>query len=56
MKRKTDAAIGFVILLAIVLIVLRLMGVIDWSWLWVLSPVWISVMLTIVILIAALMY
>ena len=28
--------------LLIVFIVLKLIGVINWSWLWVLSPLWIS--------------
>lgn len=31
--------IGFLPLLAIVFIVLKLTGVIAWSWLWVLSPI-----------------
>ena len=31
----------FVPLLAIVFITLKLTGHIDWSWLWVLSPIWI---------------
>lgn len=34
--------IGFGGLLCIVFIVLKLVGVISWSWLWVLAPVWIS--------------
>jgi hypothetical protein len=34
--------IGFVGLLTIVFIVLKLTGVISWSWWWVFSPVWIS--------------
>lgn len=37
--------IGFVGLLQIAFIVLRLCGVIKWSWLWVFSPIWISVAL-----------
>lgn len=32
-------------ILGIVFIVLKLTGVIDWSWLWVLSPFWIPVAL-----------
>ena len=28
--------------LLIVFIVLKLVGVINWSWIWVLSPLWIS--------------
>lgn len=33
--------IGFMGLLTIVFIVLKLTGVINWSWLWVLAPLWI---------------
>jgi hypothetical protein len=42
--------IGFVGLLTIVFIVLKLTGVINWSWVWVLSPIWISAILGIVII------
>lgn len=31
--------------LLVVFIVLKLCGVITWSWLWVLSPIWISIIL-----------
>lgn len=34
--------IGFVGLLTIAFIVLKITKVIDWSWWWVLSPVWIA--------------
>jgi membrane protein YdbS with pleckstrin-like domain len=48
---------GFTGLLTIAFIVLKLCGVISWSWWWVFSPIWISVglalvSLTIVIIIA----
>ena len=42
-----SGGIGFVGLLTIVFIVLKLTGYIDWSWLWVLSPIWISLGATI---------
>ena len=35
--------------LLIVFIVLKLCGVIHWSWWWVLSPIWIGVGLVVVI-------
>ncbi len=38
----SSGGIGFVGLLTIVFIVLKLMDVITWSWWWVLSPIWIS--------------
>ena len=34
--------IGFSGLLTIVFIVLKLIGVIEWFWVWVLSPLWIG--------------
>lgn len=45
----TNGGIGFAGLLTIVFIVLKLTGVIAWSWLWVLSPIWISLLLWLVI-------
>ena len=40
-SEKTSSGIGFCGLLAIVFIALKLTGYIAWSWLWVLSPIWI---------------
>ncbi len=34
--------VGFVGLLTLVFISFKLAGIVDWSWLWVLSPIWIS--------------
>lgn len=39
---SSSSGIGFTGLLTIVFIVLRLTGVIHWSWWWVLAPIWIS--------------
>lgn len=50
-KSSTSGGIGFSGVLTIVFIVLKLCGVIQWSWLWVLSPLWISVALVIAIVI-----
>ena len=49
-----NSGIGFSGLLTIVFIVLKLTKVINWSWLWVLSPIWISFCVGILILILAL--
>jgi hypothetical protein len=43
--------IGFCGLLTIVFIVLKLIGYISWSWVWVLSPLWISWLVTILLII-----
>lgn len=45
-----STGIGFVGALQILFIALKLLKVIDWSWLWVLSPIWISVLLTLILL------
>ena len=41
--KVSKSGIGFSGLLTIAFIVLKLCHVIDWSWWWVLSPLWISV-------------
>ena len=48
---RASGGIGFTGLLTIVFIVLKLCKVIEWSWLGVLSPLWISFGLTILIVI-----
>ena len=47
--------IGFIGLLTLLFIGLKLIGYIAWSWLWVLSPLWISALfwLTVLIITAA---
>ena len=39
---NTSSGIGFVGLLTILFIALKLTKVINWSWIWILSPLWIS--------------
>lgn len=36
--------------LTIIFIVLKLVGTIDWSWVWVLSPLWISLLVLLIVL------
>ena len=43
-----SGGIGFTGLLTIVFVILKLLGKIDWSWWWVLSPLWISFLLVMV--------
>lgn len=47
--QTSSSGIGFSGLLTIVFIVLKLIGYISWSWWWVLSPLWISFALFIII-------
>lgn len=48
---SSSRGIGFVGLLTIVFIVLKLIGKITWSWWWVLSPLWISTVVVILIVV-----
>ena len=41
-NNSRNCGIGFTGLLTITFIVLKLCHIIEWSWLWVLSPLWIS--------------
>lgn len=46
----SSSGIGFFGLLTIVFVVLKLVGVIDWKWVWVLCPLWISAALVVICL------
>ena len=50
-NNSTSSGIGFTGLLTIVFIVLKLCHVVEWSWLWVLAPLWISTILGLIIVI-----
>ncbi len=53
---SSSGGIGFVGLLTIVFIVLKLIGKITWSWWWVLSPLWISAGLVFLVLLGILIW
>ena len=42
MQNDTNQTVSFIGALAISFIILKLVGVIHWRWLWVLSPIWLS--------------
>lgn len=50
-SNSSSGGIGFFGLLTIVFIVLKLMGIISWSWWWVFSPAWIPFAIAMVLLI-----
>ena len=50
-KSTTSSGIGFSGLLAVLFITLKLTGVITWSWLWVLAPIWIPFVIVVFILV-----
>ena len=49
----TSKGIGFTGALTIAFIVLKLCKIIDWSWVWVFSPLWISAALGIFFIVLA---
>lgn len=53
-NNTTAGGIGFCGLLAVAFIVLKCTGVINWSWLWVLAPIWIPTAITLAIIVTVL--
>jgi len=53
-KASYSGGIGFCGLLTIAFIVLKLTGYINWSWWWVLSPLWIETAIGLLIILIAL--
>ena len=47
MDKNKSTGLGFLDLLCLIFIVLKLCGVIKWSWIWVLSPLWIGLIIVI---------
>ena len=41
-KEVKTVGLGFADALTLLFIALKLCGVIDWKWIWVLSPIWIT--------------
>ena len=48
-NKAKQGGLGIVSVLTIVFIVLKLLGVIKWSWIWVLSPIWISAVIVVAV-------
>lgn len=55
MASTQTASSGGTTLLTIVFIVLKLTNVINWSWWWVLSPIWITLAIVLIILFIAIL-
>lgn len=51
MNNNKGTSIGFFGLLQLIFIVLKLCGVIHWTWFWVLSPIWLEVLLVVIIVV-----
>lgn len=48
---SSSSGIGFFGLLTVAFIVLKLTGYIDWSWWWVLAPIWLPFSIVFIIFI-----
>lgn len=53
-RNNTTAVWALCGLFDVALIVLKLTGVINWSWLWVLAPIWIPTAITLAIIVIVL--
>lgn len=50
MTEKIEINLNWTILLTIVFVVLKLTNVIDWSWWWVLAPIWIPFLIALLLI------
>lgn len=48
-ESPSSGGIGFLGILTILFIGLKLTGYIDWSWVWILSPLWVPVLICLMI-------
>lgn len=55
-KSVQHGGIGFSGVLFITFLVLKLTGVINWSWIWIFAPLWISAILVIVAIIIGIIF
>lgn len=55
-NNQTSSGIGFLGVLTLIFITLKLLGVITWSWVWVLAPTWIPIVIVLIILLFLLLW
>lgn len=55
-ENNNHAGIGFTGLLTIAFIVLKLLGKISWSWIWVLSPIWITALIVVAVIVVTIVF
>ena len=47
---STSGGVGFLGLLTVLFVALKLTGVIDWAWIWIVAPLWMGFTLLILFL------
>lgn len=55
-NNTTSGGLGLASVLTVVFVVLKLVGVIDWKWIWVLAPLWIDLILTVLVIVGMAIY
>lgn len=55
-SNSSSGGVGFCGLLTVLFVGLKLTGNIDWSWWWVLSPIWISALFAVLVITGAAIY
>lgn len=55
-SKNYGCSVGFSSMLTIVFVILKLCNVISWSWLWVLSPLWIDLAFTLIVIVIYAIY
>ena len=53
-KNNLNGGVSFIGLLQLAFIVLKLCGVIKWSWLWVLCPMWLGAVILLIVFVVLL--
>lgn len=49
-KKETTGGLSFLSVLTLIFITLKLTKVVTWSWAWVLSPIWLPIMIIAVVI------
>ena len=55
-KKNNNSGIGLTTVLFLIFLVLKLCKIINWSWLWIFSPLWIGSILWILIYLIIYLY
>lgn len=55
-ENNSGGSIGVVGLLGVLFVALKLLGVIEWSWIWVLAPFWGSFVILLLVLLLFCLY
>lgn len=53
-KNNLNGGVSFIGLLQLAFIVLKLCGIIKWSWLWVLCPMWLGAVILLIVFVVML--